>query len=855
MGRHSGRKHIERQSPLSSASARLVSIDGRPEVRRLARTISLALGFRFIGAMTPIALLCRQPALAATETGALFRSNDVGTISLIFGLGLVSTLTALVYLVGRRRWIRRQAALEREIAALRAKLDRAELLFAAEAQIVMAWAGSDADPAVEGDFSLVAAGSSPRRITAFGSWLPPEQAQSIETCVSRLRECGEAFRRAVVGLSGRHLEVEGRPINGLAVMRIRDVSQERQEIVGLHDLHARTLGELQALWTLLDAIPNPAWVRDAEGRLSWVNAAYARAVETRDPAAAVAGGVELLESPARDASADARASGAVWRGRAPAVVVGERRVFDIVDAPAGGASVGMAMDISDIEAMRAALDRERQAHAGTLDQLSTAVVIFDRAKRLVFHNAAYRQLWGLDAAWLEQRPTDSEIIDRLRAAGLLPEQADFRTWKASLLAAYQSLETEEQAWYLPDGRTLRIVINPNPQGGVTYLFDDVTERFHLESQFNALIRVQGETLDALKEGVAVFGSDGRLKLYNPAFMRMWTLDPAQVEDRPHIDRVARVCAPGFSDEGAWGELRAVVAGLQDLRVGFERRLSRLDGSVFDCAAAPLPDGATLLTFTDATAGVNVERALMERNQALLDAEKLRNDFVHHVSYELRSPLTNIIGFIQLLGDPAVGPLNAKQLEYAGYVMKSSSALLAIINDILDLASIDADAMELSLEEVDIAQTMQAAAEGVQDRLDDSDLTLRVVAPDGLGSFVADRTRIRQILFNLLSNAIGFSAPGQMVELAAARKGGEVIFKVSDRGRGIPAELIEHVFERFKTHTAGSRHRGVGLGLSIVRSFVELHGGVIVIDSVLGEGTTVACIFPSEGVKLEPLQSA
>ncbi len=290
-------------------------------------------------------------------------------------------------------------------------------------------------------------------------------------------------------------------------------------------------------------------------------------------------------------------------------------------------------------------------------------------------------------------------------------------------------------------------------------------------------------------------------------------------------------------------------------MGFERRLPRRDGSVLDCAAAPLPDGATLLTFTDATAGVNVERALTERNQALIDAEKLRNDFVHHVSYELRSPLTNIIGFIQLLGDPAVGPLNGRQLEYAGYVMKSSSALLAIINDILDLASIDADAIELSLEEVDVAQTMQAAAEGVQDRLDESKLTLRVVVADGVGAFIADGKRIRQILFNLLSNAIGFSSPGQMVELAAMRRGSEIVFKVSDRGRGIPPEIVEHVFERFKTHTAGSRHRGVGLGLSIVRSFVELHGGRIVIESEAGEGTTVACIFPAEGVKLAPVQSA
>ena len=123
-------------------------------------------------------------------------------------------------------------------------------------------------------------------------------------------------------------------------------------------------------------------------------------------------------------------------------------------------------------------------------------------------------------------------------------------------------------------------------------------------------------------------------------------------------------------------------------------MERRDGSALDCTAQPLPDGATLLTFIDVTASVNVERALTERNDALERASRLRDDFVHHVSYELRSPLTNIIGFTQLLGDETVGALNPRQREYAGHIMRSSAALLAILNDILDLASIDTGSLEL-----------------------------------------------------------------------------------------------------------------------------------------------------------------
>ncbi len=812
-------------------------------------------------------LICVIPFLAASPLASaqtadqlavlqgLRESHDIIGLSLVVGLVLFATITALLHLAGRQSWMRRETALSFELANIRAKLDRAEVFLAAEPQIIIAWAISNGETEITGDLSLVTDAPVARRVLGFGSWLPPETAQKLDSFVEKLRSRGEAFHLAVESLGGRHLEIEGRAVSGRAVMRIRDVSGDRREVIRLRECQARTVIELDASHAMLNAIPNPAWVRDQNGLLTWVNAPYAKAVEAKDAGDVILRQIELLEWQARDAATAARRAGTLWHERSAAVVAGERHLFDIIEVPCELASAGMAIDLSDVESLRADLQRLAEAHARTLDQLTTAVAIFDRSQRLVFHNAAYRALWAIDQNFVEQKPTDSEILDRLRAAGLLPEQADFRTWKRGFLTSYQSLETNEQVWYLPDGRTLRVVINPNPQGGVTYLFDDVTERFHLESQFNALTRVQGETLDTLKEGVAVFGTDGRLKLFNPAFAQLWKLDQNILAGKPHIDQVATLCAVLHPDEMAWSELRSFIAGLQDERTGFERRFARRDGSVLDCAALPLPDGATLLAFTDMTAGVNVELALTERNQALIDTERLRNDFVHHVSYELRSPLTTIIGFIQLLGDGAIGPLNDKQREYVGYVMKSSSALLAIINDILDLASIDMDAMELNPEEVDIKQAMLAAAEGVQDRLAESNIRLQIVALDGIGSFIGDAQRIRQVLFNLLSNAIGFSAPGQSVTLAALRRDDEIVFKVSDQGRGIPPSVIDDVFNRFHSDTSGSSHRGVGLGLSIVRSLIELHGGRVLIDSALGEGTTVTCIFPAQGVKLKDVDTS
>jgi signal transduction histidine kinase len=767
-------------------------------------------------------------------------------LAVFLGLVLLSTITALLHLTGRKRWLKREVELSTAVRELRARLDRAEVFLAAERQIIIVWGSESGEPEIEGDLTLVMDVPIPRRVLGFGAWLPPASAQAMDDSVERLRSRGEGFRMALATLGKRHVEAEGRAVGGRAILRLRDVAGDRLELTRLREHHSQILAENDAWRTMLDAIPNLVWLRGPDDRLTWANNAYAKAVEAKDGNDAVMRNLELLDRPAREVAAAARANGQIWRARVGAVVSGERHNLSIVDVPAQAGSVGMGTDLSELEAARSDLEHQIESHRATLDKLPTGVAIFDRSRHLVFHNSAYRQIWGLDLSLLDQGPADSEILDLLRVARKLPEQIDFRAWKSGFMALYQSLESLEQVWHLPDRRSVRVVVNPNPQGGVTYLFDDVTERFNLKSEYNALHRMQTETLDALKEGVVVFGSDGRLKLFNPAFANIWHLEPAslQGEPPPHVDAVTRRCADLYPNQEAWAELRSVVAGLHDERIGLERRLMRRDGTVIDFAAAPLPDGATLLTFADVTDSANIERALTDRNQALIEAEQLRDNFVKHVSYEMRTPLTNIIGFIDLLGTATVGALNPRQREYAGYIEKSSTALLAIINNILDLATIDAGAMELTLEEVDIGKTIAAAAAGLAGRLEENALHLNIVKAPEIGSFLADGKRVVQILYNLLSNAIGFSSPGQTITVAALRREGEVVFKVIDEGRGIPKEIIDKVFDRFNSNKVGSNHTGAGLGLAIVRSFLELHGGKVLIDSVPGQGTTVTCIFPA-----------
>ena len=785
-----------------------------------------------------------QPATLEAYIAAFMAldRHELAALGLTLSILCFAVVTAILLVRTRARLAETEAAARDESVTSKAAVDRAYALLLAEPQILIAWAAASDDPEIIGDPALVTGPDEPHRVLAFGVWLGADKAAEMERSVDALRARGVSFAMTVTTLTGRVIEAEGQIVGGRAILRLREVTGARYELAELALRHQKHIDDTAALQALIDALPSPVWARDDAGRLLFVNGAYAGAVEVKNRTEVVERGLELFGGAARTEILSAHESQKAYTGRLPAVVAGHRRTLDVIAVPAAHGSAGIGIDATEAEALRGELKRMIDAHRRTLDQLATGVAIFGSNQKLSFYNAAYRSLWDLDAAFLDQGPTDSAVLDQLRAARKLPDEPDFRQWKASLHEAYRAIEAKEQLWHLPGGRTMRVVTTPNPEGGVIYLFDDVTERLALERRYDALIRVQGETLDNLAEAVSVFGSDGRLRLYNPAFTRMWRLDPANLAERPHIETVSNWCRPLHGDDPTWQSLRATITAI-DNREPVTGRIERRDGNVVDCATMPLPDGATLVTFQDVTDTVNVERALRERNEALETADKLKIDFVHHVSYELRSPLTNIIGFSHFLGDPVTGPLTEKQHEYLSYITVSSNALLAIINNILDLATIDAGAMRLNLGTVDIRKTMEAAAEGVQDRLVKSGIQLEIRAAPDIGAFVGDERRVRQSLFNLLANAVGFSPAGETVTLAAQRLKDAVVFSVTDRGPGIPADVQDRVFDWFETHSLGSRHRGTGLGLSIVRSFVELHGGTVTLESAVGRGTTVTCVFP------------
>jgi len=598
----------------------------------------------------------------------------------------------------------------------------------------------------------------------------------------------------------------------------------------------------------IDAVPVPVWRRDAALALVDCNAAYAAALDSSREAI-LAEGRELAAAASRDKALDlARraAAGAAQSEERHVVIGGSRRLLAVTELPApGGGTIGFALDRTDLETAAGELSRHVNAHGVVLEHIHAAVAIYGLDKRLKFFNSAFAELWGLEADWLAGEPGFDELLERLRERRRIPELVDFRAFKRQQLAMFTSLiEPQQELMHLPDGRTLSVAVSPHPFGGLTFVYEDVTDRLALERSFNTLTEVQRETLDNLFEGIAVFGSDGRLKLHNPAYRKIWALAESDLAGEPHISEIVEKTRGFYDDRGDWPRVKEAVIARVTGESQSDALIDRSDGSVLQLATVPLPDGNVLVTCLDVTDTARVERALRERAEALETAGRLKSEFIANVSYELRTPLNAIIGFAEILANQYFGTLNQRQLDYSRGILDSSHRLLSLINDILDLATIEAGYMTLETEPVDVREMLQGVMTLTRERARNQNLDLALRCPATIGTVEADERRLKQALFNLISNAIKFTPPGGSIRVEASRSGDALELTVADTGIGIPMQDQARVFDKFERASPQTPQSGAGLGLSLVKSLVELHGGAVTIESEPGAGTTVRCRLPA-----------
>jgi signal transduction histidine kinase len=645
--------------------------------------------------------------------------------------------------------------------------------------------------------------------------------------VQALVQRGEPFDLPLPMASGAW-RVEGRTVAGEAWLRASRLEPT---------LDAAESG----LGLIADASPNPTWILDAGGKLAWANRAWLAEVKAETVEAAREDGLSFdrgADAVAAEAGRlNTRQEGFRWTTGG-----GKRRAWQIVAEPVAGGSgavLAFALEQTDAEETRDTLRRHVEAHDETLNHLADAVAIFGPSKRLAFHNTAFQSLFNLDPGYLDERPTHAELLDRLRQRRLLPEVVDYAGWKARELDFYGAAEAApDDSWSLPDGRTLRVVRQPHPLGGILLLFSDITDELQLRSRFNAQIQVQTATLDKLNDAVAVFGSDGRIRLHNEAFEAFWQVTADQLNAAGDFDAVAALCQATLPDPSLWLGLKARVADPDpESRVPIAGEGRTADGRIASWQTRPLPDGATLVAFSDVTARRELEQALAAKAQALEESTALKREFVGSVSYELRTPLTTIVGYSELM--ESMGDLPERSRQYAGAIRVAATQLAHSIDDVLDMAQIDAGEMELSLGDVRVCDVLDAAAERARPRIEGRGATLTVTCPAGLSPIRADAQRVGQAVDQLLDNAARSIGDGGAVTLSAEGSPSEVRIRVQDTGRGIPYHLQAHVFDRFVKRERG----GPGVGLALVKALVELHGGWAEVESEPGKGAAFILHLP------------
>jgi signal transduction histidine kinase len=368
------------------------------------------------------------------------------------------------------------------------------------------------------------------------------------------------------------------------------------------------------------------------------------------------------------------------------------------------------------------------------------------------------------------------------------------------------------------------------------------------------------TLEHMDQGLLVVAPDQTVPVCNRRAVELLDLPPALMASRPRWMEVLEHQFRSGEFDGADEAFRAWVraGGVASTRQVYERR--RPDGTVLEIRTVPLADGGGVRTYTDITsrkraelelaeAKDQAERAAAAAEGARREAEassRTKSEFLANMSHELRTPLNAIIGFSEIIRDALFGPIEPNYREYAQDIHSSGQHLLQLINDVLDLSKLAVGRLSLREEEVDLRSILETARRLTSERARRGSVDLVVAAGPDLPRVLADELRLKQIVLNLVSNAVKFTPPGGQVTISArAANGGGLEIAVSDTGIGMTTQEIPIALEPFRQldSALSRRYEGTGLGLPLAKTLTELHEGSLKIESAPGRGTTVVVHLP------------
>ena len=472
----------------------------------------------------------------------------------------------------------------------------------------------------------------------------------------------------------------------------------------------------------------------------------------------------------------------------------------------------------------------------------------DRDLRFAFVSRHFTEVTGLSAAAVRGRSPMELFGDHVsgswrRIAASLRSRRAFRNLTANATDA--------------DGTTMTLRLSGRPFqdargrfAGYRGTASDVTAEMTARRTAERRREILEATFESMADAVIALDADWRVLAANDRYCELLGLPRELVQPGVPVDELIRYRAargdygPGEIDELVHARTAVIHGGAGEHVIN-----DQTSGRTLAMRITRLAGGGAVLTYNDVTERERKERELARAKEQAELANRAKSDFLANMSHELRTPLNAVIGFSEVMSAGMFGPIDDRYQTYARDINESGTHLLELINDILDLSRVEAGRMQLQAETMDVAKTVDSALRIVHDRAQAQDVELVADLPADLPRLHADPTRVRQMLVNLLVNAVKFSDPGSPVHVQVARDSDGLAIRVIDRGVGIAPEDQERIFNPFQQATGDvnwQRNRdGVGLGLSLVRHFAELHGGWVVLQSAVGQGTCVTIHLPAE----------
>lgn len=643
-----------------------------------------------------------------------------------------------------------------------------------------------------------------------------EGPEDLSGALRELEFDGRAFRLLAEDEFGRAWEVSGAPEAGQARLRFASAGPATRQIARLRARLAAAEAERDAAKEALEAAPLLAWRRASDGTLAWVNRAYRELAGAGEDAGSADLPPLRAEATASSGSEDAEGRRAVFDAR-----TGERRWFEFRRAPArDGGTLGFGVDAAAAVHAEAALRRFVETLTETFAHLRIGLAIFDRESRLGLFNPAFAELVRLDPAWLAGRPTLPEVLDRLRENRRMPDPEDFSAWKRDLLDLFGEREgprpERTEVWHLPGEEQIRVLARPHPQGAVAFLFEDVSETARLERQWLTETEMRRAVMDRLEEGVAAFGPGGTARFANPAFAAIWGFRPGADSDVPHLsDALARFRARSAPEAAeAWDRLSAFFE-VASPRAPWAEEIELRDGRRLRARVAALPDGSVLTAFSDITDAARAEAAGRELSAALAAAEEIRGALIEQVSTRVRTPLNTIFGYGQMLLDGADGEApGPRQAAHADGILDAAAEIQEAMSGVADLASAQEGALALASGPVNLRAALASALEPARRSARGRGVALTLETAEGVDMVAGDAARVRQLLFNLITDAVHRAPEGAEVRAGARRADGRVDIWTEEPAAGARPEAPPELG---------------GLAHALVRRFAELHGGEVRVE--------------------------